>query len=134
MKTTSKESAKKATATKSEKTSNVTAASKSNKHTPAKPAATEVKATHRAPAAKAVGTSNVATPKTPPTSTATLTYEATTQKAEVVAETNQTAPTPSWTKQEWITARAYQLWQNRGWRIGHDVEDWMEAERELQSR
>lgn len=31
-----------------------------------------------------------------------------------------------------IAARAFALYRERGWQHGHDVEDWLKAERELQ--
>ena len=34
--------------------------------------------------------------------------------------------------QERITARAYELYAQRGWREGCALEDWLDAERELQ--
>ena len=33
-------------------------------------------------------------------------------------------------KLEWITQRAYQLFEQRGFEHGHDVEDWLQAEAE----
>ena len=35
---------------------------------------------------------------------------------------------------ERITARAYELYAQRGWREGCALEDWLDAERELSSR
>ena len=35
---------------------------------------------------------------------------------------------------EAIARRAFELFQQRGWRHGHDVEDWLAAERELSTR
>ena len=40
----------------------------------------------------------------------------------------QDTRTPS---QEEVARRAYELFQSRGGETGHDVEDWLEAEREL---
>jgi hypothetical protein len=143
MKTTSKEPAKKATATKSDKTSSANAASKSTKHAPAKPAVTEVKtATHRA----AAGPKEVVKPSVPAATTASA-PTATSDKAikvEAVTESKPTASKPTTPKstdfveQLPIVAHlttailAYQLWQSRGYRHGHDFEDWIEAERQLQ--
>lgn len=36
--------------------------------------------------------------------------------------------------QDEIAERAYQLWLNRGCEHGHDVEDWQQAEEELQRK
>ena len=29
---------------------------------------------------------------------------------------------------EWIAEKAFELWQERGYRDGHDFEDWLDAE------
>ena len=29
---------------------------------------------------------------------------------------------------EWISKKAFKLWQDRGYRDGHDLEDWFDAE------
>jgi hypothetical protein len=49
-----------------------------------------------------------------------------------------TMPRPAWTTESAnpnysaIATRAFELYCNRGCQDGHDVEDWLQAERELQ--
>jgi hypothetical protein len=132
MKTTSKEPAKKATATKSDKTSTVNAVSKSTKHTPPKPVVNEAKTTHRTVSAKDAPKTAAPAATTIASATTTATSQAKSEK--VVAETNRVQTIPSIVTHETIAMLAYQLWQSRGWHHGHDVSDWIEAERQLQLR
>jgi hypothetical protein len=39
--------------------------------------------------------------------------------------------TPQTDMEERIRNRAYQIYENRGREDGHDIEDWLEAEKEL---
>lgn len=34
-------------------------------------------------------------------------------------------------RQQWVAERAYELHAARGYRQGHDLDDWLDAEREL---
>ena len=43
-----------------------------------------------------------------------------------------TTPLTEKIREEDIARRAFQLYEARGCQSGHDVEDWLEAERELQ--
>lgn len=130
MKTTSKEPAKKATATKSDKTSTVNAVSKLSKHTPPKPVVKEVKTTHRTVSAK--DAPKTAAPAATAIASATMAAISQAKTEKVVAETNRAQAIPSIVTHEMIAMLAYQLWQSRGWHHGHDVSDWLEAERQLQ--
>ena len=57
-----------------------------------------------------------------------------TTKLEVATATDrphQNAPPPAVTNGSDIACRAYELYVARGREDGHDVEDWLQAEREL---
>ena len=66
---------------------------------------------------------------------------ATKTKSTIVKSTKTTAPKVSRARKtdtvdlaslhEQIAARAYELFTARGYQHGHDVEDWLSAEREL---
>ena len=43
-------------------------------------------------------------------------------------------PTRAQPSQEEIARRAYELFEQRGRQAGHDLEDWLEAERQLRAR
>jgi Protein of unknown function (DUF2934) len=49
-------------------------------------------------------------------------------KSSAAKETMMTNPVPS---QERIRARAYELYQSRGGEPGHDLKDWLRAEKEV---
>ena len=54
------------------------------------------------------------------------------KKEEVFETASSTGPTPgSQNLQEKIAACAYELFLKRGQAHGHDLEDWLEAEREV---
>ena len=58
----------------------------------------------------------------------TSTAVALTKIAQDAANSSTTKAAPS---QQEIEARAYELFMERGQEPGHDVEDWLQAEREL---
>lgn len=67
------------------------------------------------------------------------TKSASDQPADVVAQREQIATfdervaTPDYTDDDAIRTRAYYLFLERGARAGHDLEDWLRAEREIRA-
>lgn len=61
------------------------------------------------------------------------------QAAEIVTPTGQIATlddcvaAPEYTKEEAIRTRAYYLFLERGARAGHELDDWLRAEREARA-
>lgn len=53
-----------------------------------------------------------------------------TEEAVVAAERNATSERPS---EDAIRTRAYYLYLERGARTGHDLDDWLRAEREMRA-
>lgn len=84
--------------------------------------------------ANATPTGN-ARPTTPPPQAAV--HAATTAPAATPARSFQDVapprPTPAAPTREQIAERAFAIWLSRGRGPGHDVEDWLQAERELRS-
>ncbi len=70
------------------------------------------------------GTINNKSVKTTPVTTTTTTTTA--SKSNMSDFTGHYRPS-----HEEIAMRAYVIWQNKGCPIGHDAEDWFEAERQL---
>ncbi len=61
--------------------------------------------------------------------------KAKTERVKTIATENSArTPRPSWperaTEQD-IARRAYELYTSRGCEAGHDIDDWLQAEREL---
>jgi hypothetical protein len=80
-------------------------------------------------ATKSVKTSKAKSTKTSAPKIARAKKSEVTSPAEAVTQaTTPTAPT-----HDVIAARAYDLWCTRGFEHGHDVEDWLAAERDLTS-
>ncbi len=75
--------------------------------------------------------------KTPKTSTVKSKSAATTTTAPKVSRVRKTdamTETGGQVMRELIALRAYERFVERGYQHGHDVEDWLSAERELTQR
>jgi len=53
---------------------------------------------------------------------------------QVLRDRSRGGRTPREPTQEAIRVRAYEIWKQRGGGPGHSVEDWVQAERDLNSR
>jgi hypothetical protein len=57
------------------------------------------------------------------------------ERVATAADRRQKSPArPSTVSHDDIARRAYDLYRARGWEHGHDVEDWVQAERALRGR
>ena len=71
------------------------------------------------------------TPKTSTVKSKTATSSTTAPKVSRVRKSDTPAETRGQVMQELIAMRAYERFIARGYEHGHDVEDWLSAEREL---
>jgi hypothetical protein len=75
------------------------------------------------------------TPKSSTVKTKTASTTTTAPKVSRVRKTESTTESSGQVMRELIAMRAYERYAARGYQHGHDVEDWLSAERELtQSR
>lgn len=71
------------------------------------------------------------TPKSSTVKTKTATATTTAPKVSRVRKTETPAETSGQVMRDLIAMRAYERYAARGYTHGHDVEDWLSAEREL---
>ena len=75
------------------------------------------------------------TPKSSTVKSKTATTTTTAPKVSRVRKTESTTESSGQVMRELVAMRAYERWAARGYQHGHDVEDWLSAEREVtQSR
>lgn len=71
------------------------------------------------------------TPKSSTVKSKTATSTTTAPKVSRVRKTESTTGSTGQVMRELIAMRAYERYAARGYQDGHDVEDWLSAEREL---